>query len=259
MRLIALGLLLFIHTCTAWAGPWSGFSLWKNADQQGDALLQQGQPQAAAQRYHDPFRQAYAESLAGQYTLAAKHLGSVHNSDAQYNRGNALAHSGDLQGAIKAYDVALSLNPHNLDARHNREIVKRALKQPPQTQHQPDDNAKNNQQISSKSPHQTPAKSSDSGKPTTSSPATQPDTPPHQAQAHQSPEKKPSEPPTPARDNQAAPTSRQSSSEPLPTAPSDLQREQRQWLRSLPDAPGELLQREFMIEHQLRHSSQEQP
>lgn len=112
---------------------WS--KLWRNADQQGDALMQHGDASNAAKVYADPRRKAYAKLQAGDYQGAAQDLDKLHDSDADYNRGNALAHAGDLQGALDAYDAALKSDPNNQDAKHNRELVAGALKQqPPQQQ-----------------------------------------------------------------------------------------------------------------------------
>ena len=44
-----------------------------------------------------------------------------------YNRGNALAKTGDLQSAIEHYDSAIRLDPQFEDAIHNREIVMNAM------------------------------------------------------------------------------------------------------------------------------------
>ena len=103
--------------------------LWRNADQQGEALLQRGDASNAARVYADPRRKAYAKLQAGDYAGAAQELDKLHDSDADYNRGNALAHGGNLQGALDAYDAALKSDPDNKDARHNRELVANALKQ----------------------------------------------------------------------------------------------------------------------------------
>ena len=119
---------------------WSG--LWRTADQQGEALMQQGDAAAAAKVYTDPHRRAYAKLHAGDYQGAAKDLSELHDSAADYNRGNALAHAGDLQGALEAYDAALKSNPKNKDAKHNRELVAKALKQQPPSEQQKSDDKK---------------------------------------------------------------------------------------------------------------------
>lgn len=103
--------------------------LWFNADQRGEKLLQHGDPGAAARIYNDPRRRAYAEMKAGDYKQAASELGKLHDSDSDYNRGNALAKMGDLKGALDAYDAALKSDPKNHDAQHNRDLVEKALQQ----------------------------------------------------------------------------------------------------------------------------------
>lgn len=130
--------MLFVMMMPAHAGEfWT--SLWHNADQQGELLLQQGDASNAAKVYADPHRKAYAKIQAGDYAGAVKDLARLHGSDADYNRGNALAHAGDLQGALDAYDAALKSDPNNQDAKHNRELLANALKQLPPQQQKPDD------------------------------------------------------------------------------------------------------------------------
>jgi Ca-activated chloride channel family protein len=109
------------------AGVWS--DLWRTPDQQGQALLDAGRPAQAAERFHDPRRRAYADLQAGHYQDAAKLLAPFTDAESEYNRGNALARSGQLQAALAAYDAALKQAPGDRDARHNRDLVERALRQ----------------------------------------------------------------------------------------------------------------------------------
>jgi Ca-activated chloride channel homolog len=106
---------------------WS--DLWRTPDQQGQALLDAGRPAQAAQRFHDPRRRAYADLEAARYQEAAKELAPFTDADSEYNRGNALARSGQLQAALAAYDAALKQAPADRDIRHNRDLVERALRQ----------------------------------------------------------------------------------------------------------------------------------
>lgn len=108
---------------TAWS------DLWRTPDQQGEALLEAGEPAAAARRFEDPRRRAYADLEAGSYRAAAKLLAPFHDPESDYNRGNALARSGQLQAALAAYDAALEQAPADKDIRHNRDLVERALRQ----------------------------------------------------------------------------------------------------------------------------------
>ena len=110
---------------TAWS------NLWHTPDQQGQALLDAGDPAAAAARFHDPRRRAYAELQAGRYPQAAKLLEPLRDAQSEYNLGNALAKAGQLRPALAAYDAALKQSPTDRDIRHNRALVERALEQQP--------------------------------------------------------------------------------------------------------------------------------
>jgi Ca-activated chloride channel family protein len=113
------------------ATTWS--DLWRTPDQQGQALLEAGQPAQAAARFHDPRRRAYADLEAGRYPEAASLLAPFTDAESEYNRGNALARSGQLQAALAAYDAALKQAPADKDIRHNRDLVERALRHQPQS------------------------------------------------------------------------------------------------------------------------------
>jgi Ca-activated chloride channel family protein len=127
MRTIFMLALLAIALPAEASSNWE--RLWFNADQRGEKLLQHGDAGAAARVYKDPRRRAYAEMKAGQFKQAASELGTLHDSDSDYNRGNALAKMGDLKGALDAYDAALKSDPKNHDAQHNRDLVEKALQQ----------------------------------------------------------------------------------------------------------------------------------
>lgn len=114
-------------TASSAYSAWS--DLWRTPDQQGEALLDAGQPAQAASRFHDPRRRAYADLQAGRYAEAAKLLAPYTDAQSEYNRGNALAKSGQLQAALAAYDAALKQAPGDEDIRHNRDLVERELRQ----------------------------------------------------------------------------------------------------------------------------------
>jgi Ca-activated chloride channel homolog len=135
-------LLAAMAGATARAGTWS--DLWATREQQAQQLLDSKRPAEAASLFRDPRRQAYAELQAGQYDKAAEHLKPFKDADSQYNRGNALAHAGQLQDALAAYDAALVNSPGNRDVIRNRDLVARALKQ--QSQADQHNNAGNSQQ-----------------------------------------------------------------------------------------------------------------
>jgi Ca-activated chloride channel family protein len=330
MRIALLGVLLVAGRAQA-NEFWS--SLWRTPDQRGQQLLQQGDAKTAARTFSDPQRKAYAELKAGDYAAAARDFAAIDSSDAHYNRGNALAHAGDLQAAIKAYDAALARDPNNRDARHNRDLVAQALKQskppaPPRPdqsdKHNPDkgsgkDGDKGSGNGSDQGPDKGHDKGQDSGKDAGASgqqPDSQPGNKPGQAQQSgqsgskpgqqkqagqsgsqpgeqgqpgaQAEGKKPASPTAGSGTTQAHPASgndaeqarhdaeaslgkqaTQPAKGQAGTAPGDLagkatlpgqadtprseqQLAQDQWLRQIPDDPGGLLRRKFLIEHLMR-------
>jgi len=119
--------ILLPHSDPVMAMDWD--SLWRNDDQRGSQALEQGQAGQAAELFHDPGWRAAAQYRAGKYEDALKTLESQDGAEAAYNRGNALTQLHRLPEALKAYEEALKLAPDNADARHNRDLVKKALEQ----------------------------------------------------------------------------------------------------------------------------------
>jgi len=126
-RRFTLALLLAFVGTAARADTWN--DLWATREQQAQQLLESKKAAEAAPLFSDPRRRAYAELEAGQYAKAAEHLAPFKDADSQYNRGNALAHTGKLQDALAAYDAALAQSPGNGDVKRNRDLVAQALKQ----------------------------------------------------------------------------------------------------------------------------------
>jgi Ca-activated chloride channel family protein len=108
--------------------------LWLRPDQQAEHLLQAGKPQEAAETFRRPDWRAVAQYQAGDYQQALKTLEGVQGGAAEYNKGNALARSGQLEEAVAAYDRALEQDPQDEDARHNRDLVQKLLEQRRQEQ-----------------------------------------------------------------------------------------------------------------------------
>jgi Ca-activated chloride channel homolog len=120
-------LLACVVSANALAGSWS--DLWRTPEQQAQQLLDSNHAADAARLLKDPQRRGYAELRAGEYAQAAKSLAQLHDADSLYNRGNALAHTGQLREALAAYDAALAKSPGNHDVVRNRDLVARALEQ----------------------------------------------------------------------------------------------------------------------------------
>ncbi|MEO0997541.1 MAG: VWA domain-containing protein [Pseudomonadota bacterium] len=107
----------------AFANPAADWFL--TPDQQGAQALDDGDAAAAAELFDDPEWRAAALYRAQRYGESAAALADIDAVEAHYNRGNALARSGDFDAAIAAYEAALALAPEHADARYNKALLER--------------------------------------------------------------------------------------------------------------------------------------
>lgn len=214
--------------------------LWLRGDQQGQRLLEAQRPADAAQRFTNPRWEAYAHYLAGDYATAAELFAKGDTAADHYNRGNALAHSEQLEEAIEAYDQALDLQPGLEAARQNRVIVEALLRQ--RRQQEQADDAQQEQEVKSQPEQSPPAMAPSSSSSVAQSQSSEGEG----EQSEQSPTPQPTAETLPAEDSSTPPTSGES--------PALTEQEQAtdQWLRQIPDDPGELLRRKFLLEQRMR-------
>jgi Ca-activated chloride channel homolog len=239
-------------------------------------LWSRPEQQTLAQR-----RQAYVEIQGQQYAAAAEHLKTFADPVSQYNRGNALAHTGELKAAISAYDTVIHSRTVDAglqrDAQHNRDLIEQQMKSQPQTDKPGQKSDKNPQdgkgsedgkggkgnKASSTGKDQGKSDQSDkaqgdrkqsdnaqdkkdqSANGASEQSAGQPRTPEPSKQQTAQPEPVQKNPAT-----QGQPTS--TDAHPgagLPPAQAEQAQALDQWLRWIPDDPAGLLRRKFMIEH----------
>ncbi|RBJ77593.1 VWA domain-containing protein [Pseudomonas sp. MWU12-2534b] len=226
--------------------------LWLRPDQQGQRLLEQQRPAEAARHFQDPQWQGVALYESGNYNAAAERFAEGNDARAHYNRGNALARSGELEAAIDAYEQALERQPDLQPALYNKALVQSLLQQQqaappaaPQKPQNPDSDDSNNAGPSGaatqpppggEAPDNTGQTAAESGEATAAPPT---------SNGH-------SEVPGSELDDQHTTT-------PLRPAQDSLDAEHQQaleqWLRKIPDDPGELLRRKFWYEQQ-QHQDQ---
>ena len=94
----------------------------------GRLLMAVGLPNIAAAILTDPAWRGPALFEAGRYAEAIMTFKAQGRRGA-YNLGNALARSGDLAGALDAYDEALAYNPRDADAQANRSLIAKLLEE----------------------------------------------------------------------------------------------------------------------------------
>lgn len=228
--------------------------LWLRPDQQGQRLLEQKKPLQAVEHFKDPLWQGLALYQAGDYSAAAQRFGEVNSASAHYNRGNALAMSGELEAAIDAYEQALELQPDLQVAAQNKALVEQVLEQKreqdtpppekvPEKPAEPDDT---DPSVSSSNATTT----GENGQHDQSSAATDP-------AAHANPDDA-VEPPPAANEPGNEPEEQTTTRPPAPTTDvldDEHHQALEQWLRQIPDNPSELLRRKFWYEQQQHQDS----
>jgi Ca-activated chloride channel family protein len=281
-----LALTLLLGTVAAQGMSWP--DVWLRPDQQAQRILESGNAAAAAALFQDPRRRAYAELESKRYDDAAKRLEPFKDAPSQYNRGNALARAGQLPAALAAYDAALRAADADSvvarDAKHNRDLVARQLEKqqhsPPQQSQDHSQQQQSQQQAGNgnagnagESAHEADAQQRDGRR--TEAPAPDKEQRNAQQAAAQRAESEQarrdaaaaiaqsaSQPAAPQHPSSARAQSALQGSEPAAPrvdVPADALRPESeqtmaldQWLRAMPDDPGGLLRRKFMIEHMMK-------
>ena len=249
--LLCLPLLLLLGTPQT-AMAFSLDDLWLRADQQGQRLLEAQRPKEAAERFSDPQWRGLALYEAGDYAAAAEQFALSDSAASLYNRGNALARSNELEAAVDAYERALEIDPQLPQAEKNKALVQELLRQREQQQTQQQDQPDEQNRDDSdeqQQPEQSAAPTPDERQQSQGQPGTPDD------------QQQPSEASTPpAQPSEQGESGQPPESPPADTGPAktdtplDSERRQalEQWLRQIPDDPGELLRRKFWYEQQQR-------
>ena len=109
---------------------------WRTPDQLGHQAFEAKDYAAAAQAFDNPAWRAAARYRKGDFTGAAQDLKDDDTAQGHYNRGNALARQGQFGAALAAYDAALKRAPDDGDAKYNKELIEKQLREQ-QQQDQP--------------------------------------------------------------------------------------------------------------------------
>lgn len=224
------GWLLCLAPLAFWPQPSLAFEwrdLWLRPDQQGLRLLQADQPEQAAQRFADSQWRGFAAYQAGDYAAAAAEFAREDSAVAHFNRGNALARDHRLDAALEAYEQALERDPQLEPARHNRALVEQWLRE----------------REAAEQPQQEQAAT----RPSSPSPAT--------GGVSSMPAQAPTEHAADGRPAEGDETGQGSADGTPSGALSESDQERQQWLRRIPDDPGELLRQKFLLEYRQRQET----
>ncbi len=263
--LLCVGLLLLLPLPkNSYAFEWQ--DLWQNKDQQAQQAYKNNQFEQAANLFKNPDWKAASHYKAGEYDKALDSLKVNQTALSAYNQGNALAQSGQLEEAVKAYEKALTLNPDDADAKYNKALVEKELEKQKQEQ-KPQDKKQDDKQQQSKE-NSDPKKSDDKSEKSEEQKAAEQK--PEQSDEKKSEQqkgeeqkadedkeqqKKPEEKkPDTEQAKQAEQKKDEGKEQPKPTPanakPSDEEQQaNEQWLKRIPDDPAGLLKRKFKYQY----------
>jgi Ca-activated chloride channel family protein len=162
--MLSLVLMVSLQSEDSYAGLWD--DAWETKDQQGQKSFDKN-PAQAAELFEDPNWKASSFYRAGEYEQAAENFlvdaeaSPETQAVSHLNRGNALAQSGKLEEAIKAYEKALDKNIKLDDAHFNKSLVEKLLEQQEDQENQDQDKDKE-QDEESKDENSDDSESSDS-------------------------------------------------------------------------------------------------
>ncbi len=234
----------------AYAGQWQ--DLWQTKSQQAQQAFDNEQFKQAAELFQSPEWQAAAQYKAGQHQQAAETLKDIDDVNAYYNKANALAKSGQLEAALKAYQQALQLKPNDEDAQHNLKTVEEALKQQKKDQQEsgkgkkPQDNKPSSQSDKSGESQETDQQNEQQ------KPPQDQETKP----ADQQESDKPNE--QEASSGEEDEQSEEKPEQATQTSSSDEQKQaNEQWLNKIKDDPAGLLKRKFKYQYGQRNRQQQ--
>ena len=248
--------------------------LWYTADQQGQSALENGDTEKAQSLFKNRQWQASAAYNNADYDSAAKLFKQGDSADDYYNLGNSLAHIGELDKAISAYDQALQLQPDMQDAIANKKLIEQ-LKQQQQQQDQDGEPQDQSQDSQSQDSQSQDAESQDSQSQDSQSQDSQSqDAESQQSESKESEQQQSKQQEAEQEDESEAiqqgseqqqdqESSEQQLSEMQKSEQEKLEEQQQQelqqWLRRVPDDPGGLLRQKFRHQSQQRANEQRSP
>ncbi len=213
----------------------------KTRDQRGAEAFANEEHLEAAALFEEPGWQGAANYRAENYEAAVAAFSTLDTDDGHYNRGNALALTGNYPEAIAAYDRALELNPDHSDAIYNKEIIEQLLEQEESESGENQDGQSEEQQSEQNSQNESEQQENSEQQDQESQEGNE-----DQEQQEQQQNEAPEDQET-SESNSEQNTPSQNSNEEF-----EEQQSLEQWLRRIEDDPGELLRRKFRYQYRQR-------
>jgi len=236
------------------AGVWD--DLWLTKDQQAQRLLNEGTPLEAADVFEDPDWRAVANYRGQDYSQSAAEFAEKGDARSLYNLGNALARQGEFESAIDAYEQVLEMNPDDVDAEYNRDLLADLMEQQQQQQQQEGEQQESSDQQGEGEQSESDSEAQEDGEPQEGE-GEQQEGEPSQRDDEMSEEdleamqEELERAAQEAEENQENPLE-QLTAEELAALRAQQEQEQamEQWLRRIPNDPGSLLRNKFRYQYQ---------
>ena len=251
-------------------------NLWRTPDQQAQDLLEQKEYAQAAEKFERQDLAGAANYKANNFKQALEQFSNSEGLDNLYNKGNAQAFSGDLQGALETYEQVLEQQADFADAEHNKKIVEELLKQQQEQQQEGDENQDQDQNQEQQEDQESDQQSEDSSENSENSDSeseqsesqdqeqndSQQEQDPSDSEEQQSDAEQTEEEQEQQGESQPEPEEREESEQAQAEAQAaestdePLKDTSEQWLRTIKDDPGRLLRNKFRYQAQQREKEQ---
>jgi Ca-activated chloride channel family protein len=215
--------------------------LWMTRNQQAAEAFASEEHSTAALLFEATDWAGAANYKAANYEAAIASFSSIDTVDGHYNRGNALALSGNYAESIAAYDMALGLELGHADSLQNKAIVEQLLEQEEAQsgENQEGEDQDNESEQNSENESDQDSESSE-----------QQDQESQEGNQDQQDQEQQNQPP----EEQEGSESNSEQNTPSETTNEEFEEQQslEQWLRRIEDDPGELLRRKFRYQYRQR-------
>jgi Ca-activated chloride channel family protein len=215
--------------------------LWMTKNQQATEAFESEEHSTAALLFEATDWAGAANYRAANYEAAIASFSAIDTIDGHYNRGNALALSGNYAESIAAYDMALGLELGHADSLQNKAIVEQLLEQEEAQsgENQEGEDQDNESEQNSENESDQDSESSE-----------QQDQESQEGNQDQQDQEQQNQPP----EEQEGSESNSEQNTPSETTNEEFEEQQslEQWLRRIEDDPGELLRRKFRYQYRQR-------
>lgn len=249
-------------------GSWEWRDLFRNSEQQAAARFEQRQFDDSAQRFDNPQWKASAQYRAEDYKGAVESLSDIDSAEAHYNRGNALAKLGKTKEAIEAYDSALGHDTEHEDALYNKALLEKQQEQQESEQSQDGEQSDEQQEESDQQQQdKSDQQNSDGQESEDQQSQGQEQSEEQQSSEQQNPEEQEgeqseedakegqSEEEKEAKAEQEAEQQQELEKQFKDKSQQEVEQATQQWLRRIPDKPGNLLRNQFENEFRRRQKA----